>query len=125
MEQTGKFSEEYRHKAFTGYSEYMDYIFACANIQLAEYIQGLKSKYATGQGGYKNIMYPDIEIAYQLCDTKIQQFFVQKEETAGGKDESGDDVEDEYKEEIDDELADLLQGFAMSFGEASDRKSVV
>ena len=123
MEQTGKFSEEYRHKAFTGYSEYMDYIFACANIQLAEYIQGLKGNYATGQGGYKNIMYPDIEIAYQLCDTKIQQFFVQKEETAGGKDESGDDVEDEYKEEIDDELADLLQGFAMSFGEASEESS--
>lgn len=114
MEQIGKFSEEYRHKPFLSYAEYMDYIFACANIQLADYIQGLKSKYATGQGGYKNIMYPDIEIAYQLCDTKIQQFFLAEEQT-----DSARETEQEGEtEEIDAELADLLQGFAMSFGES-------
>ena len=36
----------------------MDYVFACVNVRLADYIQGLMGKYDAGQGNYKNILYP-------------------------------------------------------------------
>lgn len=69
-----KFREELRNVPFSGYAEYMDYVFACVNVRLADYIQGLMGKYDAGQGNYKNILYPDIEIAYDLCNDRIRQF---------------------------------------------------
>ena len=57
MKQKGKFDEKLRNRPFSGYEEYMDYIFACANLRLQDYIQGLKEKYANGQGNYKNALY--------------------------------------------------------------------
>ena len=92
----------------------MDYIFACVNINLAEYINGLKSKYATGQGGYKNVMYPDIEIAYDLCETRIRQF-MEDDEILKAQHEQEEEQLKEQVAELDDELASLLQEFAMGF----------
>ena len=69
-----RFSNELRSKPFQSYSEYMDYIFACVNFRLSDYIDGLKGKYDEGQGNYKNVMYPDIEIAYDLCNDKMLEF---------------------------------------------------
>ncbi len=114
MERENRFSEQLKKEPFRNYSEYMDYIFACVNIHLAEYINGLKSKYATGQGGYKNVMYPDIEIAYDLCVARIQQFMEDDE----ARKEQHKQEEEQLKEQeasLDDELASLLQEFAIGF----------
>ncbi len=69
-----RFGESRRHTPFTGYDEYMDYIFACVNFRLSDYIQVLMGKYDAGQGNYKNVLYPDIEIAYELCSDHILRF---------------------------------------------------
>lgn len=68
-------------KPFADYSEYMDTLFAWANISLDFYIENLKEKYTAGEGAYKNIFYPDLEVAQNLCQRKmlIPQFEEQKE----------------------------------------------
>lgn len=114
MERGNRFSEQLKKEPFRDYNEYMDYIFACVNINLAEYINGLKSKYATGQGGYKNVMYPDIEIAYDLCETRIRQF-MEDDEILKAQHEQEEEQLKEQVAELDDELASLLQEFAMGF----------
>lgn len=102
----GRFHEELRTQPFENYAEYMDYIFACVNVRLADYIQDLMGKYAAGQGQFKNIMYPDIEIAYNLCNDNVMNFFQDK-------DQEQSDSEDTL-EEMDDELKALLGAFSES-----------
>lgn len=103
---TGRFHKELRTQPFENYAEYMDYIFACVNVRLADYIQDLMGKYAAGQGQFKNIMYPDIEIAYNLCNDNVMNFFQ-------NKDQEQSDSEDTL-EEMDDELKALLGAFSES-----------
>ncbi len=103
-----RFSAELRKKPFESYGEYMDYIFACVNARLADYIHSLMGKYAAGQGQYKNVMYPDIEIAYNLCNDNIMRFSAQ---------EDGNGIAEEVAlEEMDDELLSLLSDFNMQDG---------
>lgn len=117
MEQENRFGERYRSQPFESYDEYMDYIFACANIRLEEYIKGLKDKYATGQGGYKNVIYPDIEIAYELCDDRIHTFM-----EGGSLPAETADEEDSPSEELPEDLTELLEEFAMTFDKPEDKK---
>ena len=105
-----RFSNELRSKPFQSYSEYMDYIFACVNFRLSDYIDGLKGKYDAGQGNYKNVMYPDIEIAYDLCNDKMLEF-------AYGDDSSdeastGESDVDAESDSLLDEALDIFAGFA-------------
>ncbi len=105
MSMNDRFSEELRQQPFQNYEEYMDYIFACVNTRLADYIENLKGKYAAGQGQYKNVMYPDIEIAYNLCNDQVLQFATQEsQETAGEETEK-------VREGMDEELLALLGAF--------------
>ncbi len=108
MNQNRKFREELRNKPFESYDEYMDYIFACVNFRLSDYIEGLMSKYDAGQGNYKNVMYPDIEIAHDLCNDRMMQFMNDGEEVDDEADQEGGDVPD-----IERELNDLLYAFSM------------
>lgn len=66
---------------FAGYGEYMDTLFAWANICLDSYMENLKEKYDAGEGAYKNIFYPDLEVAQNLCQRKMfpPPFMEQKE----------------------------------------------
>ncbi|MGN0412066.1 MAG: ATP-binding protein [Lachnospiraceae bacterium] len=111
MEETknGRFGEELRKKPFESYAEYMDYIFACVNLRLSSYIQDLMDKYAAGQGQYKNVLYPDIEISYRLCQDKVTDFFANEEQSESGQAEEGVSMDD-----VDDELKDLLGAFSLS-----------
>lgn len=95
----GRFGEELRSKPFESYAEYMDYIFACVNVHLTSYIQDLMGKYAAGQGQYKNVLYPDIEVSYNLCNDKVLDFFTEEET---------EETEEDSLEGIDDELLELL-----------------
>ena len=72
--QEKRFSTELMSKPFKSYDEYMSYIFACVNYRLSDYIEGLMKKYDAGQGNYKNVMYPDIEIAHDLCRKLFASF---------------------------------------------------
>ena len=103
-----RFRDELRNKPFESYDEYMDYIFACVNVRLSDYIENLMRKYAAGQGNYKNVMYPDIEIAHNLCKDRMIQF-IQSENKSY---ETEDDEEENEILEDDEELMDLLNVFA-------------
>lgn len=107
-----RFRDELRNKPFENYDEYMDYIFACVNVRLSDYIETLMRKYASGQGNYKNVMYPDIEIAHNLCKDRMLQF-IQAENTSNETEEEDYSEENEILEE-DEELMDLLNVFASS-----------
>lgn len=121
MNLSGKFCEEWRDKPFTDYSEYMDYLFACVNDRLSDYIGDLMKKYDAGQGNYKNVMYPDIKIAHDLCRDQTLRF-AQKEaavfDGAGMVENGGGNAEEERNAaEIDGELRDLLGSFRMGADE--------
>lgn len=105
-----RFREELQTQPFESYAEYMDYLFACVNVQMTAYIQGLMDKYAAGQGQYKNVMYPDIEVAYNLCNDNVLNFF---QSPVDSKDDNdfGDELGTEGAEELDEELQTLLGAF--------------
>lgn len=105
MSMNDRFSEELRQQPFQSYEEYMDYIFACVNTRMADYIENLKGKYAAGQGQYKNVMYPDIEIAYNLCYDQVLQF------TTGQSQEETGEESQKVREGMDEELLALLGAF--------------
>lgn len=121
MSKRNRFREELSEVPFESYEEYMDYIFACVNVRLTDYIENLMGKYATGQGQYKNIMYPDIEIAYNLCNDNVLLF--------SGKDLLDEDevIEGTPLEEafsgLDDELQDLLGAFSEETQDADEEEA--
>ena len=117
MNEKGKFTEQLKTEPFQSYDEYMDYIFACCNIALANHIRELKKKYVTGQGGYKNVMYPDIEIAHDLCEDKIQEFEFKNYD---GDSEKEPETE-EAPVELDAELEAMLMGFSQSIEQGGER----
>lgn len=103
MKHNTRFREELKNKPFEDYNEYMDYIFACVNFRLSDYIEGLMNKYDAGQGNYKNVLYPDIEIAHDLCSDHMIRFM---------QEDARDDEETEMElPEINQELNDLLAVF--------------
>lgn len=103
-----KFRDDLRCQPFHGYEEYMDYVFACVNIRLSEYIEDLMAKYAAGQGQFKNVMYPDIEIAYNLCHDNVLNF--RKNDESSSQAEKTDT--EEMQDDVDDELKALLESFS-------------
>ncbi|NLV86979.1 MAG: ATP-binding protein [Clostridiales bacterium] len=81
------FSPSKREVPFESYREYTDYLFACVDMRLSDYIDGLMGLFASQSGGYKNVIYPDVEIARDLCDKQLAEFLLK----SGGEteDESG------------------------------------
>lgn len=59
---------------FSGYAEYTDHLFACVDLCLSSYISQLMTLFATEGGGFKNVIYPDIEVARDLCENRLTQF---------------------------------------------------
>ena len=58
------FENRERSRPFASYEEYMEYLSACVNEGLNRYLAEMKLIYASGQGGFKNVLYPDLEIAH-------------------------------------------------------------
>ena len=115
--QLKRFEAELQSQPFSGYDEYMDYIFACVNYRLADYIEDLMSKYDAGQGNYKNVMYPDIEIAYELCNHRLTEFC----NDTGTGEEYPNASEQEDQNGID-QLDDSLRSLLSAFGGQSDEE---
>jgi len=106
-------SRELRGKPFAGYDELMENLFACVNTGLDSYLAGMKLTFATGQGGYKNVLYPDLEVAHDICRDKMRAFLSKEE-----KNDPDDDDEKEGEETLEDnDLMSLLSGFTQNIDE--------
>ncbi|MDE6961465.1 MAG: hypothetical protein K2P27_11475, partial [Lachnospiraceae bacterium] len=84
------FDREQKNDGFDSYENYMEYLFACVNEGISRYLERLKEIYATGQGDYKNVLYPDLEIAHDTCLEKLNQFRIQRD----NQKDTEEDVED-------------------------------
>ena len=98
-----RFDEELRGVPFQSYGEYMEYIFSCVNERLDDYLGEMKLIYASDQGGYKNVLYPDIEVAHDTCKEHIAKFY------EGARAEAEEEKFDD--DMVDDELLSLLGAF--------------
>ena len=63
-----------RDEPFVDYQDYTNHLFACVNLQLSAYIQRLMPLFAEDSGGFKNVLYPDIEVARDLCAQQLIDF---------------------------------------------------
>lgn len=86
---------------FNNYEECMNSLFYCVNLKINIYLEKMKFLYSQGSGGYKNVLYPDLEIASDTCQIQIQQFL--------NLNEPSKEEEDDF--EIDDDLRNLLDSF--------------
>lgn len=68
--------EEENKIPFADYNEFMDYVIGCVNIQLTSYIGEMKKKFATERGDFKNVLYPDLEVAYDQCAREKDRFIM-------------------------------------------------
>ena len=102
-----KFDRKLEGEPFSGYPEYMDYLFACVNSRMDLYLEEMKGLFASGQGGYKNVLYPDLEIAHTMCQEKIHIF---SSETV--RDSEDEETGEEQPAELSDELMALLGDYA-------------
>lgn len=74
-----------RQKPFETYDEYMGNVFDCVNRCLYQYLEGMKGVYANGQGGYKNVLYPDLEVASDSMRDQMQKYTNLLSRGQGGK----------------------------------------
>lgn len=109
-----KFNSELEGEPFSGYPEYMDYLFACVNSRMDQYLEEMKGLFASGQGGYKNVLYPDLEIAHTMCQEKIHIF-----STETAEDSEDEENGQEPVAELGDELMALLGDYAAEMGTAA------
>ncbi len=114
-----KYDKKLQDKPFQDYDEYMQYVFHCVNTALDQYIDVMKATYANDQGGYKSILYPDIEIAGDTCRSQIDRFYngIDADEADAGdsSEETEDEAEAEEEEEsVDEELMSLLGAFSVN-----------
>ncbi|MCR4641936.1 MAG: ATP-binding protein [Lachnospiraceae bacterium] len=103
-------------KPYESYGEYMDHVFACVNTALDRYIEGMKLIYAAGNGGYKNVLYPDLEVASDVCREKLESFEKRQqngsEAALPGEEEAA--LEEDTLGDLDADLLDLLGSFGGS-----------
>lgn len=94
-----RFDSTLAENPFSDYGEYMEYLFACINFAMDAHLTQLKRIFATGQGGYKNVLYPDLEVAADTCTERIQRFCFgnrqEAEETPAAAEEELPDMPDE------------------------------
>ena len=101
-------------KPFKSYDEYMGNVFDCVNRCLYQYLEGMKGVYANGQGGYKNVLYPDLEVASDSTKEQMQKFSWVLTQAAdddksddGGSADSGSG-DDGAAQEAGDDFGDLF-----------------
>lgn len=102
-----KFDISFAERPFLDYGEYMEYLFACINLAMDAHLTQLKRIFATGQGGYKNVLYPDLEVAVDICAERIDRFRFMN----GEEDMDASPAEEELPE-LSDELFSLFGSFA-------------
>lgn len=104
------FNPAERDIPFESYQQYTEYLFACVDTRLSQYIGRLMNVFASDNGGFKNVLYPDIEIARDICDKQLTDFMLKT-----GASSSGEHAEQETAAK-DDELDELFAEFAQESG---------
>ena len=112
-----RYSEKSRNTPYENYGEYMTYIFDCVNTGIDRYLTDMKTLYATEDGGYKNVLYPDLEVAGDVCKEMLSAFISNGNGRALDKEEASDTLDESYDEEEeddeeDDDLLELLGAFS-------------
>ena len=77
------FDLEKRDSPFDSYEEYTNHLFACVDLRLSGYINRLMHLFASENGGFKNVLYPDIEVARDLCEQHILDFRSKRKAKSG------------------------------------------
>lgn len=98
---------------FGSYQEYTDHLFACVDRQLTRYIGDLMEVFAAENGGFKNVLYPDIEVARDMCNRRLLDFMARGEQPP-------DNQPEDLLSDVPDDLAALfgeLGGLDESAGE--------
>ncbi len=90
---------------FGSYNEYMTHIFDCVNRALDSYLDNMKTTFSNGQGGYKNVLYPDLELASDAAKDKVRRF---KNRDDIKKDDA---LDQDLLSDDDDDLMSLLGDF--------------
>ena len=113
MDFDARFAPETRDTPYPSYEAYTSQLFACVDRQLSSYIQDLMSLFAQDNGGFKNILYPDIEIAYDLCNKHLSDMErgmeAPAQEAAGQAPAEDDDLDGLFGDEL---MGDLFSAFA-------------
>ena len=114
MNLTAVFSPETMEKPFESYGEYTDYLFSCVDLQLSSHIRSLMDLFAREDGSFRNILYPDIDSAYSLCEKHLADFSAR---TAPKAPESAPEGISALEEDSD--LMELFAGFAQAEPESA------
>ncbi|MBO5246745.1 MAG: ATP-binding protein [Eubacterium sp.] len=100
--------EEFEKRPFDSYDNYMSCMFAVVNESIDVYIEEMKQVFVNEQGGYKNVLYPDLEIAHDVCKDHVSRFYVQMLESVS---EYVTDTEEDEDDDIgidSDAVAELF-----------------
>ncbi len=142
-------ADKHEPKAFATYNDYMRHIFDCVNRCLNEYLEGMKTVYTNGQGGFKSVLYPDLEVASDTTQEQLLKFSreegnaqaaaaASESESSGGEegDQDDDDIlnlfggssdegeeDDDEPDEDDLDIMDLLGSFGMEDEEEEEEES--
>lgn len=61
-------------KPYKSYEEFMSHLFGIVNTSMDTYLSEMKLVFASSQGGYKNVLYPDLEVAHDVCREKLDKY---------------------------------------------------
>ena len=90
---------------FSSYDEYMKFIFDCVNRCLRSYLENMKGTYSNGQGGYKNVLYPDLELASDAANEQVIRF--DRDQGLSAEDDDDDFLDDEFGDEASSIFGDF------------------
>ena len=121
----GNFDKSTSSQPFKSYSEYMQFIFDCVNGCLDTYISKMKVTFANGEGGYKNVLYPDIELAGDACKNRLTASYSDRLGKTGGSSSKADsndenDEDNDSAAEMDPLFSDVSDSFG--FGDSDEDK---
>ena len=100
------FPQKRRELPFASYGEYTDYLFSCVDLQLSAYIRNLMELFAREDGSFRNILYPDIDTAYSLCEKHLADFAARTGHQEMAEEKTAPEPEE------DDGLTDLFASLA-------------
>jgi len=107
------FNLDDRDKPFESYDEFMRYLFSCVDIRIKEQIKAMESDYESDRGGYRNVLYPDLETAEIKNNKRFDAFFktnMAKEDT--DEDSQVEEEGDDFEDDMPSDLLDILNAFS-------------
>ncbi|MDR2770514.1 MAG: ATP-binding protein [Clostridiales Family XIII bacterium] len=104
------FPKALKDAPFSGHAEYAAYLFACVDARIDAYISSMKPLFMSGEGGYKNVLYPDIETAHDLCKKQLSDFAEGASHESGG----GERAADPAAADMPSELSELFADFSVA-----------